>query len=69
MNVKSGLKTSEFWGKTLIQIATAWNLFHPFVPIPPTVSVLVTAGLEGLYLVSRAYVKAKRGVDLPAFPQ
>ena len=60
---KSGVKTSEFWGKCLLQLGMIFGAFKGF--LSPSTAAISTAALEGAYGVSRAYVKAKRGVDLP----
>lgn len=55
--VKVGWKTTEFWGKSLIQLITLYNTLiggH----IDPQLGLTIVAALEGVYGGGRSLVKA-----------
>lgn len=55
MDIKSGWKTSEFWGKIAVQAATIWAAVGGFVP-PKYAAIVVVAG-EGIYTIARTLLK------------
>lgn len=59
--VKQGWKTTEFWGKTLVQLIVLYNsLFKG--SIDPQAALTIVAGLEGIYTGGRAVVKSVKDV-------
>ena len=59
-SVKPGYKTTEFWGKLVLQAIVVLNMFAPEGSgreISPETGAAIVAGLEGLYGVIRAWVK------------
>lgn len=55
MDIKSGWKTSEFWGKVATQAGVLWAAIGGF--IPPKYAVIVVAVSEGLYGSIRGILK------------
>lgn len=55
MDIKTGWKTSEFWGKVAVQAATIWAAVGQFVPAKYAVVVVVVA--EGIYNIARTALK------------
>lgn len=55
MDIKSGWKTSEFWGKVALQASTIWAAVGGFVP--PKYAVVVVAVAEGVYTIGRTALK------------
>lgn len=55
MDIKSGWKTTEFWGKVALQAAAIWTAVGGFVP--PKYAVIVVAVAEGLYGGIRGILK------------
>ena len=57
--VKSGKKTSEFWGKVVVQLIAFVGGLSGI--IDPELAILIVGLLEGLYAIARAIVKYKGG--------
>lgn len=55
MDIKSGWKTSEFWGKVAAQAAVIWAAIGGFVP-PKYAAIIVVAG-ESVYTIARTVLK------------
>ena len=56
--MKKGIKTSEFWGKTLLQVLTlAFGLMGESPPLDEQTALTIVAGLEAIYTVARAITK------------
>jgi hypothetical protein len=56
---KPGYLTTEFWGKTLVQLFVLLNTFVlKDRPLDPQIGVTLVASLEALYNVVRMIVKA-----------
>lgn len=60
--MKSGWKTSEFWGKAVVQVLAVVGALKGV--IDPEMATLVAGIVEGLYAIGRSIVKYKGG-DLP----
>ncbi len=57
--VKPGWKTTEFWGKTAVQVILLLNVFVvKDNPIKPEIGLALVAGVEGVYDAVRALIKA-----------
>ena len=55
--IKPGWQTTEFWGKTLVQIVVLYNTFcHR--NIDPTLGTQTVALMEGIYVAIRGLIKA-----------
>lgn len=57
-DTKPGYKTTEFWGKTALQVLTVVSAIKPEANIDPSLALTVIAGLEAIYNLGRAIVKA-----------
>lgn len=55
MDIKSGWKTSEFWGKVAAQATVIWAAIGGFIP-PKYAAIIVVAG-EGVYTIGRTILK------------
>lgn len=55
MDIKSGWKTTEFWGKVAAQAATIWAAVGGFVP--PKYAAIVVVAAEGIYTIARTALK------------
>lgn len=55
--IKTGWKTTEFWGKTIIQVVVIFNALSSR-DIPIETATVVVAGLESVYVAGRSVVKA-----------
>jgi hypothetical protein len=55
MDIKSGWKTSEFWGKVALQAGMVWGAVGGFVP--PKYAAIVVAVAEGAYAGIRLVLK------------
>ncbi len=55
MDIKSGWKTTEFWGKIAAQAATIWAAVGGFVP--PKYALIIVASAEGVYTIARTVLK------------
>ena len=64
--MKRGIKTSEFWGKVVIQIIAIVGALSG--TISPELATLVIGIIEGLYGIGRSIVKFKGG-ELPPIPK
>lgn len=53
---KSGWKTTEFYGKIVLQLVTLWSAVKGFVP--PQYAITIGASLEALYGIYRTVAKA-----------
>lgn len=61
--IKPGIFTTEFLGKTAIQLVLLYNsLYHKNVD--PQTAVLIITGLEGIYVAGRSIVKAAADLAL-----
>lgn len=56
--MKDGIKTTEFWGKTLVQILTVVVSLKPETGLDPEMGVAIVAGIEAIYNLVRGVVKA-----------
>lgn len=61
MDIKSGWKTSEFWGKVATQAATLWAAVGGFVP--PKIAIIVVAVAEGVYTIARTVLKMNETIQ------
>ena len=64
--VKPGWKTSEFWGKIIVQVLSVVAALSGV--IPEEYALIAVAVLEGVYNIIRGIVKAKGGAELPSLP-
>lgn len=55
MDIKSGWKTSEFWGKIALQVGTIWAAVGSFVP--PKYAAIIIGVAEVSYGVIRGSLK------------
>lgn len=58
--MKPGQKTTEFWGKVIVQVVLLVNLFLPAahqLPIDDALAIKIIAGLEMVYGFVRGIVK------------
>lgn len=55
MDIKSGWKTTEFWGKVATQAAVIWSAVGGFVPPKYAAIIVITA--EGIYTIARTALK------------
>lgn len=61
MDIKSGWKTSEFWGKVAAQAATIWASVGGF--IPPKYAAVIVVGGEAIYTIARTLLKVYQTVQ------
>lgn len=61
-----GMKTSEFWGKIVVQVMTVITALSGM--IGDEWAVLIVSVLEGLYIIGRSIVKKTKGVDIGPLP-
>jgi hypothetical protein len=54
--VKDGYKTSEFWGKTLVQLIVVLNTLKGS-DVNPELALVLVAGVEAAYAIGRSLVK------------
>lgn len=54
---KPGWKSTEFWGKALVQGIVLWNSFKEDSQINPELGLTIIAFIEGVYGASRSVVK------------
>lgn len=59
--IKSGWKTSEFWGKVAVQVATMWGAVQGFVP--PKYAVIIALAGEAIYTFARTGLKIVQAVQ------
>ena len=52
-----GWQTTEFWGKTIIQLVVVFNALSS-KDIPIETATMIIAGLEAVYVAGRSVVKA-----------
>ena len=57
--IKSGWKTTEFWGKVSLQLVILYNTLTGH-DIPQDIAVALLVSLEGLYVAGRSAVKAAK---------
>lgn len=55
MDIKTGWKTTEFWGKVAAQAATIWAAVGGFVP--PKYAAIIVVAAEGIYTIARTTLK------------
>lgn len=55
MDIKSGWKTSEFWGKVAAQAGVIWAAVGGFVP--PKYAAIIVVSAEGIYTIARTALK------------
>lgn len=60
MDIKSGWKTSEFWGKMATQAGVLWAAVGGFVP--PKYAAVIVVSAEGLYLIARTALKVYQAI-------
>jgi hypothetical protein len=53
--VKAGVKTSEFWGTTLVQLLTFGATI--FGTLQPAIGIPVIAAIQGIYNIARGLAK------------
>ena len=65
--MKPGIKSSEFWGKTVIQVLTILSTLKPEIGVKPEEGILIVTGLEAIYGLYRSLVKifAKKTTEPP----
>lgn len=61
MDIKSGWKTTEFWGKIAAQAVTIWGAVGGFVP--PKYAAIVVVAAEGIYTIARTALKVYQTVQ------
>lgn len=61
MDIKSGWKTSEFWGKVAAQAATIWAAVGGFVP--PKYAAVIVVAAEGIYTIARTLLKVYQQIQ------
>lgn len=61
MDIKSGWRTSEFWGKVAAQAATIWAAVGGFVP--PKYAAIIVVGAEGIYTIARTLLKMVNAIQ------
>ncbi len=61
MDIKSGWKTSEFWGKVAAQATVIWGTIGGFVP--PKYAVIVVVVAEGIYTIARTLLKMNETIQ------
>lgn len=66
--VKDGWKTTEFWGKTIVQVLTVLAIFKPELKLDPAVGLQLVALAETLYHAFRVLVKANPPVSVVVAP-
>ena len=54
--IKAGWKTTEFWGKNLIQLVVIFNALSS-KDIPIETATVIVASLEAVYVAGRSVVK------------
>jgi hypothetical protein len=59
--LKPGWKTTEFWGKTIIQLIVVFNALSA-KDIPLETATAIVASLEGIYIAGRSVVKAVKDI-------
>lgn len=60
---KPGYKTTEFWGKTIIQLVVIFNaLSAKDIPVESATAIIAT--LEGIYIGGRSLAKAVKDIVL-----
>ena len=59
--LKPGWKTTEFWGKTIIQLVVVFNALSS-KDIPVETATAIVAALEGIYIGGRSVVKAVKDI-------
>lgn len=56
--MKPGIKTTEFWGKLVIQVTVALNaIFDLGIDITDEIAMAIIGGLEAIYNIVRGIVK------------
>lgn len=56
--VKPGVRSTEFWGKSLLQLVLILNmLFDLGIDLDEQASMTIVAGLEGIYALVRGIAK------------
>lgn len=66
--VKDGWKTSEFWGKTLVQVLTLVAIFKPELKLDPALGLQIVAIAESLYHAFRVLVKVNAPQSIAVTP-
>ncbi len=57
--MKSGLFTTEFWSKNVVQLVVIYNALYK-KDLDPQTAVAIVAALEGGYIAFRSLVKAAK---------
>lgn len=52
---KPGWKTTEFWGKVIVQLMSFWAVAKGM--LPPEKALLINGVLEGVYTIARSFIK------------
>ncbi len=55
--MKPGIKTTEFWGKVVLQTILLVNMIADTVVISDELAISIIASIEGLYMVWRQWSK------------
>lgn len=66
--IKDGWKTSEFYGKTLVQLFTLVAMFKPELGLKPEMALQIIAVVEALYHAFRVIVKTNPPTTVTVFP-
>ena len=61
MDIKSGWKTTEFWGKIATQATVLWGAVSGFVP--PKYAAIVVVVAEGIYTIARTVLKVYQTIQ------
>lgn len=56
-----GWKTTEFWGKVVVQVGVLWGAVQGFVP--PKYAAIITMGGESIYIIARTVLKMVQAVQ------
>ena len=67
MDIKSGWKTTEFWGKVAAQAVAIWAAVGQFVP--PKYAAIIVVAAEGVYTIARTGLKIAQTVQAAKAPQ
>lgn len=59
--LRPGWKTTEFWGKTIIQLVVVYNALSS-KDIPLDAATAIIAALEGVYIGGRSIAKAVKDI-------
>ena len=66
MSIKDGIKTTEWWGKVIVQVIAIVGMFQNIIPAEHALALV--AVLEGIYNIMRTLVKVFQKKELPPLP-